>query len=80
MCCSQVRFIYSPLLVLAGIGEHMLMNFSLFIISVIFSPLSFFFFRSYFLVFFYLGGGVAAAAALLTLIQQKESVSYALCL
>lgn len=57
MCCSQVRFIYSPLLVLAGIGEHMLMNFSLFIISVIFSPLSFFFFRSYFLVFFYLGGG-----------------------
>lgn len=53
MCCSQVRFIYSPLLVLAGIGEHMLMNFSLFIISVIFSPLSFFFFRSYFLVFFW---------------------------
>lgn len=72
MCCSQVRFIYSPLLVLAGIGEHMLMNFSLFIISVIFSPL--------FLFFFIWGGGVAAAAALLTLIQQKESVSYALCL
>lgn len=73
MCCSQVRFIYSPLLVLAGIGEHMLMNFSLFIISVIFSPLFLFF-------FIWGGGGVAAAAALLTLIQQKESVSYALCL